>query len=128
MSKEIIARLNNGDLPVDFNWNRSPHPETIMPRKICPEPTGQQAQKVQIITEDLRDGLHGISEYPSVEEMINYVGVLSDFGISNITVGIYAGEKNKIDTSIKQLLSQIRDYYPKITPIVASLTTEASIN
>lgn len=131
MSKEVIERLNNGDLPVDFNWDNDSHPKSTIPRTIRPRPTPKQAQKVEIVAEDLRDGLHGVSIYPSVEEMIDYVGVLNDFGISTITVGIYPGKENgenKINVAIKRLLSQMRNQYPAVTPIVLSLTTESSIN
>lgn len=128
MSKRIIEKLLNGDLPVDFNWNIDLHPD-VPPLKICPlEPSVQQIEKIELVSEDLRDGLHGIPEYPTVEGMIQYLALLYELGVRNFTVGIYPGEANKIDASIKSVLSIMHKKYTKATPIVLTLASETGLS
>src|SRR3989344_5694 len=98
MSKKIIEKLLNGDLPTDFNWNTDDHPSILRLAMAPMEPTAKQAGDITIVSEDLRDCLHGIPEYPSVESMTTYVSLLYKLGIRNFTVGIYPGEANRIDT------------------------------
>jgi len=127
-SKELINKLKTGALPVDFNWNVELYHNSPIPQLIPPEPTPQQAQRVKIVSECLRDGLHGVEQYPSVKEMLKYVDVSSGLGIDTMTIGIYPGKENKkIDTAIKKLLKEMGNRYPKIAPIVLSLATEESL-
>ncbi len=127
MQSDIIEKLKRGELPLDFNWNKDVFKNIPLPSSIPSEPTSDQILKVQLLSEDLRDGLHGISEYPSVYNMLLYVGALYKLCIRRMTVGIYSGEKSKIDRSIRRLLGQMHDFYPDVTPVVLSLTTPESL-
>ncbi len=98
-----------------------------LPHCLPAEPTPRQIQQVCLVSEDLRDGLHGVAEYPSVKQMLNYIGVLNDFGVSIMTVGIYPGKETKISKAIQTMLSEMRTNYAHITPNVLCLATEDSI-
>jgi isopropylmalate/homocitrate/citramalate synthase len=124
---ETFERIVNGEIPVDFNWQKDKSPLTPLRRKIQSEPTSRQAGRVQIVAEDLRDGLHGVSEYPFAGQMIEYVGALQKLGIKDMTVGIYPGDGNKIDQTIRDLLGRMRDQYPDVTPIVLTQATEKAL-
>lgn len=128
MQDKTIDNLKKGLIPVDFNWNTEPYNNIPVSKLIPAEPTIDQILKTQLVSEDLRDGLHGIPEYPSVQSMFDYVGVLDKLNIKRITVGIYPGEKNKINTSIKKLLGLMYQSYKHIIPVVLCLTTEQSLN
>ena len=99
MNKEkTLDRILHGDLPLDFNWNRA----GLSPDRLYfSEPTAQQAQEVVLVSECLRDGLHGIQEQPSLEQRVQYVEELSCLGINYATVGIFPGFGNKNDRTIK---------------------------
>jgi 2-isopropylmalate synthase len=116
------------DVPVNFNWNSDQHPLSLLPDVIPGEPTPLQAAQTEILSECLRDGLQGITAYPSLEMMLQYVEMLSNFGIKYATVGIYPGGADKISATIKELLACMRDDVPSITPTVLSLCTPASLN
>lgn len=127
MSKRVIIKLLNGDLPVDFNWNVDVHPD-VPPLNICPlDPSAEQIENMRFVSEDLRDGLHGIPEYPTVDGMMQYLALLYKLGINNFTVGIYPGEANKINASIQSVLSLMHNKYKNATPIVLTLASEAGI-
>lgn len=127
MSREVINRLKTGELPMDFDWNTQPHPLSRVPKLLPADPKPQQILHTKLVAEDLRDGLHGVPNYPEVPKMLEYVGVLSQLGIDTMTVGIYTGD-GKINNSIKKLLGSMRDQYPQVSPIVLSLAREDSIN
>jgi len=127
MSKKIIEKLLNGDLPIDFNWNADTHRQVAPPVPFPLEPTTKQVATIEIVSEDLRDGLHGIAQYPTVSGMIEYLSLLYTLGIRNFTVGIYPGNANKIDASIKLVLSKMREKFPKATPIVLTIATKEGV-
>lgn len=112
---------------IDFNWNCDEHPLAPRIRSYRPDPTPGQVSRIQLVAEDLRDGLHGIHQYPTVEQMKSYINQLVLFGFNFITVGIYTGFNNKIDHAVKETLAYLKSDYPQITPIVITLTTEDSI-
>lgn len=122
-----IDKLINGEIPMDFNWNTEEHPDVPLPKTIPPEPTPEQIQKAILVSEDLRDGLHGVSEYPSAREMLHFVSTINEFGMDNMTVGIFPGEGTKISKTIKKLLTEMYEKFPNITPNVLCLATESSI-
>lgn len=127
MSVEIINKLLNGELPRDFGWNNQPHPNIRIYKSIPAEPTPAQALKTEVLSECLRDGLHGVKDYPTSSQMLEYVAALEELGINTMTVGIYPGEKNKVDTTIKTLLRLMRDQHPNLIPNVLCLATEGSL-
>jgi isopropylmalate/homocitrate/citramalate synthase len=114
-------------VPLDFNWNTEPHPLSPIPTVLPSEPTPFQAARVEMVSECLRDGLHGVEVYPSVEDMLRYIGALSAFGIHRGVVGIYSGEDNSVSMTIKSLLRSMRDDFPSFTPLVLCLATPASL-
>jgi len=124
MANKILDKLAHGDLPLDFNWNSQTYPG--IPLESC-IPLISSVQDIEIVAEDLRDGLHGISEYPSIEKMEKYVDALFKLGVRVMTVGIYPGEKNRIDKIIKELLAYMDKKYQSVTPIVLSLATDESM-
>lgn len=121
-----LAKIINGDLPLDFNWNSDPHPDSPLPKTIPSEPTVQQLKKIIIDDEGLRDGLHGVPDYPGVEDMERYIAAAYDLGIEVMTVGIYSGS-GVVDKSTKNILKILDSDYPKIIPIVLSLASEDSL-
>jgi 2-isopropylmalate synthase len=123
-----LEKLENGEIPLDFNWQRDPHPNSPVTRYLKAEPDSQQAGRVKIVAEDLRDGLHGVAEYPQLDHMISYVDALAGLGVDIMTVGIFPGEGNKVDRTIKGLLGKMRDEHPEVTPIVLSQASEAALN
>lgn len=127
MANSIIEKLVKNEMPVDFNWNSEPHDKIKIPSSIPAEPTTKQIQNMEIVSDDLRDGLHGVSRYPESREMIKYLVKLNDLGIKRAIVGIYPGEKSKIDSAIKNLILNMTKKTPNIIPIVLCLATENSI-
>lgn len=131
MSKEVIARLKNGEIPFDFNWNKEPHDLSPVPEVIPAEPSAPQINNTTLVAEDLRDGLHGVSKYPSIEKMTHYVNTMAEFGIDTMTVGIFPGtsngKDNKVGRSIKKVLAEMRESQSHVTPIVLSLATKESL-
>ncbi|MFH1407717.1 MAG: hypothetical protein ABIJ36_01805 [Patescibacteria group bacterium] len=127
MANSIIEKLINKEIPVDFSWNAELHNKTKILLNIPAEPTISQIQNLEIVSDDLRDGLHGVSEYPKPSEMLRYLVKLKSLGIKRAIVGIYPGEKNKIDRAIRTLLSGMAKKTPTITPIVLCLATENSV-
>jgi len=125
MNKEkTLDRILHGDLPLDFNWNRA----GLSPDRLYfSEPTAQQAQEVVLVSECLRDGLHGIQEQPSLEQRVQYVEELSCLGINYATVGIFPGFGNKNDRTIKELIGEMRDQQPEMIPIVLTQATEDAL-
>lgn len=124
---ETLNKIRRGKLPLDFSWNSELYPSSPIPITIPPEPLPRQIERTQIVSECLRDGLHGVPEYPAVTKMLDYVGALHELGINDITVGIFPGEGNKVDRSIKSLLGGMRDEYPNVNPIVLCLAREDSL-
>ncbi len=124
--EQVELGLQN-ELPIDFNWNTQTHPLVPLPRILPSEPTPKQAVGVELVSECLRDGLHGVEVYPSAEEMLEYVYALSQFGVKRITVGIYAGSHSVVDTTIRQLLALMRDTFVDVVPIVLCLATPPSL-
>ncbi|MFF2845988.1 hypothetical protein ACFVT5_06625 [Streptomyces sp. NPDC058001] len=119
--------INSLDVPVNFNWNRDESPLSPIPANIPGEPSAEQVVRTQILSECLRDGLQGIAGYPTVDAMMQYLHILHDFGVKNATVGIYPGNADRIDATIKRLLARMRDELPGIVPSVLSLCTEESL-
>ncbi|WP_406727872.1 hypothetical protein WJ438_29230 [Streptomyces sp. GD-15H] len=119
--------INSLDVPVNFNWNRDPSPLTPLPTSIPGEPLAGQVAKAHVLSECLRDGLQGISGYPSVDDMMRYLHLLHGFGIKYATVGIYPGNADRINERMKQLLARMRDELPGIVPSVLSMCTEDSL-
>lgn len=113
--------------PMNFNWNRDESPLSPLPEKLPGEPLAAQIAEAHILSECLRDGLQGVSCYPSVDEMMRYLHLLEDFGVSYATVGIYPGDAGTLDTMMKKLLARMRDEALSIVPSVLSLCTEESL-
>jgi isopropylmalate/homocitrate/citramalate synthase len=114
-------------LPIDFNWNFDSHPASPKINNFNLEPTPKQVNQIELVAEDLRDGLHGIRQYPAISELNNYIDELVAFGFKTITVGIYNGKISFIDKSVKQMLTYLAHKYPQITPILITLTNEESL-
>ena len=124
-SKDDILSLAN--IPTDFNWNAEHSVLTPIHRTLQAEPTPQQAAQTELLSECLRDGLHGVTRYPSVEDLLRYTKVLCDFGVSDLMVGVYPGEKNTVNNDIRTLLAYIRDNVPSIIPTVLCPCTSGSL-
>jgi 2-isopropylmalate synthase len=124
---KIIERLKNNDIPLDFNWNTDNYRNIPVPKTIPAEPVKKNIAHLELIDEGLRDGLHGVSYFPTTEEMLQYIQEIYDFGVKYITVGIFPGFGNKVDTSIKTLLKVLSKEFPAIHPIVLSLSTQDSL-
>ncbi len=128
MKSDIIKKLLSGRLPVDFNWNTDSHPDVPAVVSIPADPSPQQIQNISLVSEDLRDGLHGIKKYPSDEGMLRYILLLHELGVRNFTVGIYPGPDNKIDKSIKSILSSLHKQLPNVVPIVLTMASQEGID
>ncbi|MGN9810958.1 hypothetical protein ACTMSW_16555 [Micromonospora sp. BQ11] len=116
----------SGDVPVDFNWNTEPDPLSPLPESLPCEPTPLQASRAEVLSECLRDGLQGVSRYPSIDAMLQYVELLNNFGITSATVGIHTGA-GALDSTMKELLAGMREQFPAIVPSVLSVCTPASL-
>lgn len=121
-----LKKIIKGKLPLDFNWNSDPHPDSPIPKSIPPEPKARQLRKIIIDDEGLRDGLHGVPEYPRIKDMLRYIKAANNVGIKLMTVGIYS-DGGVVDKTTKKLLKKMRDGYPDISPIVLSLATKESL-
>lgn len=124
---KALERIEQGEIPVDFNWNKDFHLKVPLPKSISIEPSVDQVKKTVLLSECLRDGLHGVQKYPSVEDMLEYIGLLHSLGIDQMTVGIFTGTKDRIGEDTKKLLSEMDKNYPQVTPIVLTLATEESL-
>ena len=123
-----LERLREGQIPRNFDWNDQNYSSVPLVVSHPSEPTPEKALKVKFVAEDLRDGLHGVPRYPSLEEMVDYVAALDELKIDIMTVGIYSGLGNKVDRTIKGLLDVMKKDFPQVTPIVLTLTTQDSLN
>ncbi|MET8323569.1 hypothetical protein [Micromonospora sp. NPDC005189] len=126
ISRPAAAPLAADDLPVDFNWNSEPSQLSPLPASLPAEPTAEQAAAADILSECLRDGLQGVSRYPDVDAMLQYVELLDAFGVRSATVGIHTGS-GVLDSTMKELLAGMRDQFPRIVPSVLSVCTDASL-
>lgn len=124
---QSVHQISFSHLPLDFNWNSEPHALSPLPDALPPEPTFQQAAATEFISECLRDGLHGTKIYPAVEKMQRYMSALNSFGIKRAIVGIYSGEQNVVDKTVKELLKNLRDSLPSLTPLVLCLCTPEAL-
>ncbi|MFR9676965.1 hypothetical protein [Streptomyces sp. TR06-5] len=115
------------DLPANFNWNSEESPLSPIPEKIPGEPLAEQVARTEILSECLRDGLQGISGYPSIDDMMEYLHLLEDFGVTYATVGIYPGGAGNLSATMKGLLARMKDEVPSIVPSVLSMCTEDSL-
>ncbi|MBQ0985582.1 hypothetical protein KBZ10_13875 [Streptomyces sp. F63] len=121
------ADITSLDIPVNFNWNSDDSPLSPIPDSIPGEPLPAQAARTRILSECLRDGLQGISGYPSVDAMMRYLHLLHAFGVRHATVGIYPGNADRLDATMKKLLARMREELPGIVPSVLSMCTEESL-
>lgn len=128
MNNSVIDKLLNGKLPVDFNWNNDEHADVPSFRNFSIEPTLRQVKNITFVSEDLRDGLHGIGEYPSTDGMMKYIYFLHELGIQNFTIGIYPGIDNKIDTAIKATLHSLAKNISTAIPIVLTMASKEGIS
>ncbi|TDD54178.1 hypothetical protein E1263_27345 [Kribbella antibiotica] len=119
--------MSCNDVPQNFNWNSDKNPIAPLPTQVAGEPRAAQVARVVLLSECLRDGLQGITGYPSPEKMVQYLHLLDDFGIKQATVGIYPGNAATLDTAMKDLLARMRDEVPSIVPSVLSLCTDDSL-
>ena len=122
-----VAEGESFDVPTNFNWNSEASSLSPLLTNIPGEPTAAQSANTEIVSECLRDGLQGISGYPSVDEMIGYLSLLSSFGIKYACVGIYPGEEGILGKRMKELLARMREETPSIVPSVLSMCTEGSL-
>jgi len=125
---ELINHLLSGEIPTDDDWNNQEHTELCKLETQAPrlEPTPEQCANLSIVDEGIRDGLHGIPEYPDITAILTYIEKVYLLGVRDITVGIYTGE-SRINDSIMIILSEMQKNFPDIRPIVLSLTTIPSI-
>lgn len=119
--------MSSVDVPTNFNWNREESDLSPLPKMIPGEPSAAQAGRVEVLSECLRDGLQGISGYPSIDEMMQYLHLLKDFGVRYATVGIYPGDAGSLSATMKELLARMRQEVPSIVPSVLSMCTEDSL-
>lgn len=137
LSQEVspeLQKIVEGKIPRNFDWDfdegeeygdfKEKHP---IPEKVPVMPTAEQLLAVEVVDESLRDGLHGLEEYPSVEQMLNDVDLAHQIGIRTMTVGIYSGEGEN-DEKMIELLKAMKQEYPEMTPIVLSLAKKDSID
>src|SRR5581483_11355912 len=115
------------DIPTDFDWNNEPHPLSSLPESLPAEPTPQDAAQTVLLSECLRDGLHGVASYPSVEKQQCYLEALHTFGIKHATIGIFQGEGNVIDKNTRAILRYMRDTLPSLVPTVLCQCTPAAL-
>ncbi|MBB1056447.1 hypothetical protein G6020_03330 [Dietzia sp. B19] len=115
------------DLPKNFNWNIDPSTLSPVPEAIPGEPAPRQVARTDLVSECLRDGLQGTSSYPSVDEMMTYVRLLDDFGITSATVGIFPGDTGSLSGRMKALLRRMREETPRVVPTVLSMCSDASL-
>ncbi|KOX08887.1 hypothetical protein [Nocardiopsis sp. NRRL B-16309] len=115
------------DVPMNFNWNNEASTLAPLTTNIPGEPLAARSAGVEIVSECLRDGLQGISGYPSVDEMVRYLSLLDSFGITYACVGIFPGKAGLLDTRMKELLARMREETPSIVPSVLSMCTEESL-
>ncbi|MFC1727015.1 hypothetical protein ACFL0Y_00660 [Patescibacteria group bacterium] len=121
-----LKKIIMGKLPLDFNWNNDPHPDSPIPKSIPPEPKARQLKKIIIDDEGLRDGLHGAPEYPRIKEMLRYIKASNKIGIKLMTVGIYSGG-GVVDKTTKKLLKKMAAEYPSVSPVILSLAIKESL-
>lgn len=119
--------ITAGVIPLDFSWNHDFHEDSPVLGMIPAEPSSDQLKRLIIDDEGLRDGLHGVRKYPSVDQMFQYVEMVRQVGIKVMTVGIFSGE-GIVDKTTKKLLKGMDVNYPEISPIVLSLATKESIS
>lgn len=125
--EQTIRKLQSGELPVDFNWNADKFPGLPLARVIRSEPTASQVVRTALMSEDLRDGLHGVEAQPGVEKKIDYIGRLREFGINIATVGIFSGIGNVMDKNTRTLLRMMNERFPDVTPAVLTLATDEAL-
>lgn len=123
----MMAETGFFDVPTNFNWNKEDDPLSPLVTNIPAEPLATQVAGTEIVSECLRDGLQGITGYPSVDEMIRYLSMLQSFGIRYACVGIYPGNAGLLDRRMKGLLARMREETPSIVPSVLSMCTEESL-
>lgn len=114
-------------LPMDFNWNSEDHPLAPLEETIVPEPSPGRAAGISLLSECLRDGLQGISRYPEVDEMMDYLRLLDAFGIRYATVGIFPGTHSPLGARMMDLLARMRDELPQMVPSLLSLCSDDSL-
>jgi len=117
---------SNKNSNLDFNWNQH-YIQAPAHKNDYLEPSVNQIQDVSILSEDLRDGFHGVHLSPVVERVIPYIEKLYQIGIRHIRAGIYSGKGNALDVKTQKLLSILYKKYPDIIPSILSVTSEDSI-
>ncbi len=122
--KETIRLLEKKEIPTDFDWNRGQYKGLEYNGFIQTEPSAEKVRKTILVSEDLRDGLHGVPEIPAVADRLNYVKLMSQMGIKDMIMGIYSGTDNWVSKSTKQLLKMVNDECPDVNPIVLTPAIE----
>jgi isopropylmalate/homocitrate/citramalate synthase len=123
----LYKRVISGEMPIDFNWNSDRHRLSPYIKTFPLEPSPKQISHIELVAEDLRDGLHGIKHYPEISKLFHYIDILVAFGFKTITLGIYNGKQSYIDKSVKLMLSYLYKKHPQITPILITLTSPDSL-
>ncbi|PIS09003.1 hypothetical protein COT75_04040 [Candidatus Beckwithbacteria bacterium CG10_big_fil_rev_8_21_14_0_10_34_10] len=121
-----LKKIIEGKIPLDFNWNCDFYKSSLLHKRIPPEPKASQLKKVIIVDEGLRDGLHGVLDYPSVKKMLRYVKSAYLMKIRVMTIGIYSGD-GVVSKTTKKLLWKMKVDFPQISPIVLSMATSESL-
>jgi len=116
------------DSLLEFNWNYASHPKISKVSPFLAQPTPEQCANIELVAEDLRDGLQGAMRYPTVDEMLEYINLLHSFGITRLSLGVFSGTRNKLDYTIKSLLREVYKHYPNIIPIVACPITKQAMD
>lgn len=114
---------------MNFDWNNiypANHPRRVT--SVIVEPTLQQMKNVTIVSECLRDGLHGSPILPNLNDIFAYIECLVELGINKLVVGVYNGKDGKINEIIVKVLKFLHSEYPNVTPVVLSLTSDESID
>ena len=117
----------NNDVPTNFNWDTDESPLSLLPDTVPGQPSPEQAARISLLSECLRDGLQGIPMVPTIDEMMRYLHLLDDFGVRFATVGIYPGAAEGLASTMRTLLGRMRDEVPGIVPSVLSMCTDESL-
>ncbi|GIW59890.1 MAG: hypothetical protein KatS3mg087_0956 [Patescibacteria group bacterium] len=120
--KETRLLLKRAGIPADFNWNTDRSKNRLAPsyRHLPAEISADNIQRTYLVSECLRDGLHGAPRYPTREEMLQYLHALNSLGVQTATIGIFGGNDNIMDHNVRWLLTKMRDELPEMTPRVLS--------
>ena len=94
--------------PKAFNWNIDLHEDVPFPAFLPSSPSIDQLKSIEVLSEDCRDGFQGSKKFPSAEEIINHLKLLTDLGIKKATVGVFSGKGTVVSETTKEVLKEIK--------------------